>query len=220
MAQDEEIQEENRIAGLAYGPAQPEHWDALPAASGPVDFFAVKGDVAALLSLAGCSSHDVDYVASEHPALRPGRTARVERGGTVLGWVGELHPRVARRAGLSPAPVVFELAAGPTLAGVLPRFRPVSRYPSVRRDLAVMVTEATEVGRLLDTVRAAAGETLRDVVVFDVYRGDKIEKGLKSIALGLILQETSRTLNESDIQRVIDAVVSDLSGQFNATIRE
>jgi len=152
--------------------------------------------------------------------LRPGRTAKIERNGELLGWIGELHPRLARQRGIAPAPVLFELRAEPALQSGVPAYSKVSRFPHVRRDLAVMVAEDVEVARLINVAREAAGALLREITVFDVYRGANIEKGLKSVALGLILQETSRTLTEPEIEGVIDAVVTGLSGQLNASIRE
>jgi len=138
----------------------------------------------------------------------------------VIGWVGELHPKLARRYGLNSAPVLFELQAKPALAARLPVFSGVSRFPAVRRDLAVIVDEQISAAQLLAAARAAAGELLRDIRVFDVYTGKAIESSRKSVALGLILQETSRTLTELEIDGVIDRVVNRLSSEFNASIRE
>jgi len=219
--QDNEIIEQNMISGVAWGRLFPEHWadNSGSDKNRPVDFFDIKNDVDALLLLAG-SHIALDYVACEHPALRPGRTARVEKDGRVIGWLGELHPRVARRLGISGAPVLFELQADAALAARLPEYAGVSRFPSVRRDLAVIVAEAVTAGEIAAEVKNAAGELLRDLNVFDVYRGDSIEKGLKSVALGLILQETSRTLTDLEVDGVINAVIDRLSSKLNASIRE
>ena len=119
-----------------------------------------------------------------------------------------------------PAPVLFELRTQPALAARVPAFRGVSRFPSVRRDLAVIVADDIAAASLLAEARIAAGDLLRDIRVFDVYTGKGIESGLKSVALGLILQETSRTLTELEIDSVINAVIEQLSSKFNASIRE
>ncbi len=218
VLQESEIKEEKMIAGVALGRATPEHWSDGKEASRATDFFDVKADVEALLNLT--SGPSADYVTSEHPALRPGRTARIERAGAVIGWLGELHPRIARRNGLAPAPVLFALQATEALRSAVPAYRAVSRFPSVRRDLAVVVPDEVEAAELVRVAREAAGALLREIKVFDVYRGGKIEKGLKSVALGLILQETSRTLTEPEIEGAVSAVIKGLSGQLNASIRE
>ncbi len=219
ISQDNEINEKNMIAGVVWGQLSPEHWSDTAGEQRAADFFDVKNDLDALLALAG-NRNAPDYVASEHLALRPGRTARIERNGEPLGWLGELHPRVARKLGMAGAPVLFELLADQALAANVPRFQPVSRYPSVRRDLAVIVAEHVTAAEVVAVVKEAAGGLLQEVKVFDVYRGSSIENGLKSVALGLILQETSRTLTEPEIDAVIKTVISRLSSKFNASIRE
>jgi phenylalanyl-tRNA synthetase beta chain len=215
-SQADEIVEKESIAGIAWGRLRPEHWDD-PKQS--ADLFDISADVEALLALTGASD-SFSFNAAEHPALRPGCTARIERAGELVGWVGELHPRLVRKWNFGQAPVLFELEAGLTLAAQIPAFQQISRFPSVRRDLAVIVAEDISANELLSEVRSAAGALLRDVRVFDIYTGDGIEKGLKSVALGLILQETSSTLTELEIERVSSAVVERLSSKFNASIRE
>jgi len=217
--QDNEIKQKKVIAGLAMGRVTAEHWDDGKQGGAVADFFAVKADIETMVAM-GAPDSDVDYVACEHPTLRPGRTARIERDGHLIGWLGELHPRLARKLGMASAPVLFELSAYEALSGVVPDYRDVSRFPSVRRDLAVLVNEEISATALSRVVEEAAGPLLQDLVIFDVYRGDKIENGLKSVALGLILQETSRTLTEPEIEAVTEAVISDLSSKLNASIRE
>ncbi len=204
------------IAGIALGSRWPEQWGAGPE---PVDFFDIKADVLALASLSG----DPDAFrceAAEHPALRPGRAARLHRDGAALGWLGELHPELVSRLELPRAPLLFELDAAPLLAAVVPAFRGLSRFPGVRRDLSPVVPAAISVGELLRAVRTAAGPLLRDVVLFDIYAGEKVETGSKSVSLGLILQDTSRTLTDADVDAVMQAVTERLRQDFNATIRE
>jgi phenylalanyl-tRNA synthetase beta chain len=205
------------LGGLVWGSALPEHWSG--GAARPVDIFDIKSDLDALAQQSGFGN-GLNYVKAEHAALRPGRTARVERDGAVLGWLGELHPRICRAIGLATAPVVFELDATGLREATPPRYRAVSRFPSVRRDLAVLVAEEVPASDLVDVARMQGGAVLRDVIVFDVYTGDAIEKGLKSVALGLILQETSSTLTEPEIDRVVHSVVTGFSERFNASIRE
>jgi phenylalanyl-tRNA synthetase beta chain len=214
--QDNEITEKECIAGVAWGRLRAEHWDDPKQAT---DLFDIRSDIEALAALTGAPD-TFSFVTAEHAALRPGCTARIERDGKVIGWLGELHPRLVRIWNFGQAPILFELETGPALAAQVPGYRQISRFPSVRRDLAVIVDEGVSADNLLTEVRSAAGELLRDVRVFDIYSGDGIEKGLKSVALGLILQETSSTLTELEIERVSSAVIERLSSKFNASIRE
>ncbi|MDP7042035.1 MAG: phenylalanine--tRNA ligase subunit beta, partial [Gammaproteobacteria bacterium] len=218
-SQGNEIAEEELIAGIAWGPLLPEQWGADTSGAEAANLFDIKSDIEALLSLTG-DTESVTFIAAEHAALKPGVSARIEREGQTIGWLGELHPRLVRLWDISPAPVLFELLPQAGLAARLPAFSPVSRFPSVRRDLAVLVNEQITAAELLGTVREAAGPLLQDAWVFDVYTGDNIERGLKSVAFGLILQETSRTLTEPEIEGAVNAVIERLSGKFNASIRE
>ncbi len=214
--QGNELKEKDCIAGLAWGRLRGEHWDDPKTGT---DLFDIKTTLEGLDRLSG-SLEALDFVAAEHSALRPGRTARIERAGEPLGWLGELHPRLVRKLNLGQAPILFELDAVAVLTAAVPVYKEISRYPSVRRDLAVVVDDEVSAAALLDEVKNAAGELLRDVRIFDIYTGDGIEKGLKSVALGLILQETSRTLTELEIESAVSAVVERLSSKFNASIRE
>jgi phenylalanyl-tRNA synthetase beta chain len=116
--------------------------------------------------------------------------------------------------------MVFELRAARLLASVLPRYRPVSKFPTVRRDLAVLVADDVAVGELLAAIRSEVGESLAELRLFDVYTGDKVEIGSKSVALGLILQDTSHTLTDADVEGIMHGVVGCLAREFNAAIRE
>ena len=204
------------IAGLAAGPAWPEQWSTR---STPVDFFDVKGDVEALIDATG-EAAAFRFTADEHPALHPGQTARLWRGDHPIGWLGRLHPEIESRLELTYSAIVFEVEAEPLLAARVPRHREVSRFPSVRRDLAVVVDEKSTVQEILDRVRASAGDLLRDLVLFDVYRGAGIGTGRKSLAIGLNLQDISRTLTDEETDAVVARVVTDLEGEYSATIRD
>lgn len=216
LPEQNDYKEENVISGVAYGAAVPEQWDA-PAQS--ADLFDIKADLQALFALSGAED-EFEFVADEHPALRPGRTARIRRGDEDIGWLGELHPARVRDLDLPGAPLLFELACEPVVAARVAAFESISRFPAVRRDLAVVVADTVAVAGIEQAVRDAAGMTLQDVVVFDIFAGKNIESGSKSVALGLILQETSRTLTEADVDEIMHAVTDRLSREFNATIRE
>jgi len=218
ISEETEIKEENVLSGLACGTVLPEQWGDSDS-SRPVDLFDIKADLQGLFALTGAGL-EFNFVADTHPSLRPGRTARVNRDGINIGWVGELHPALIRNLGLATAPILFELALKPMVAAQLTAFTPVSRFPAVRRDIAVVIASDVPVHDLEQAARDAAGETLRDAVIFDIYAGQNIETGSKSVALGLILQETSRTLTETDVDEIMHAVIDRLSRDFNATIRE
>jgi len=204
------------VAGLAAGPALPEQWGAVAA---DVDFYDVRADVEALLRATGAA--DVyTWAPAEHPALHPGQSARILRDGVPIGWLGRLHPAVERRLELTYSALVFELETESGLAGRLPHFAEISRFPAVRRDLAVVVAESVPVQALLDSIRASAGGLLTGLVVFDIYRGRGIAEGAKSVAIGLNLQDISRTLTDEEIDAVVARVVNDLERGYQATIRD
>ncbi|MDX1805021.1 MAG: phenylalanine--tRNA ligase subunit beta [Alcanivorax sp.] len=202
------------IAGLLFGTAQPQHWDGKRA----VDFFDLKGDVEALLSLSEPAAFG--FEAAEHPALHPGQTAALKRDGDVVGYLGRIHPRLAAELDLPKQIYLFELALAPLQQGILPSFQAVSDQPRMRRDLAFVVEQGVAAADMLDAVRAACDERLTDVRIFDIYQGDTIGKNRKSLALGLTFQDRSRTLKDQEVNDLVDAVVSQLKQQFNATLRD
>ena len=204
------------IAGIAAGPAMPEQWGAPRAA---VDFFDVRADIEALLRATG-AANEFRFVPGQHPALHPGQTAEIRRGETHAGWIGRLHPDVERRLDLTYSAIVFELEIATAMVATVPHFHEVSRFPAVRRDLAIVVEEAVPVQKLLDCVQNAAGTVLRDTTVFDIYRGSGIETGRKSVAIGLNLQDVSRTLTDDETDAIVARVVSDLERECSATIRD
>jgi phenylalanyl-tRNA synthetase beta chain len=204
------------VAGLAAGPALPEQWGAATAA---VDFFDVRGDVEALLRVTGASD-SFAFVADTHPVLRPGQTARILRDDAPIGWIGRLHPEVERRLELTYSAVVFEIETESGLAAVVPQMREISRFPAVRRDLAVVVAESVPVQALLDCTRRSAGELLSGLAVFDIYRGRGIADGFKSVAIGLNLQDISRTLTDAETDAVVARVVEGLQREHGAAIRD
>jgi phenylalanyl-tRNA synthetase beta chain len=211
-----EVTEQAVVAGVAIGNILPEQWDKKPAS---VDFFAVKADLEALLRLSG-EVAAFSFVAAEHPALQPGQTARILREGAPVGWLGVLHPALRAALELPAAPVLFEIDAA-ALGNARPRrYQGLSRFPAVRRDLAVLVASDVPAGSLLSAVAEAAGPVLKDVVVFDIFVDKRIGSGQKSVALGLILQETSRTLTDADIEKIISGVVTHLAMKFDARLRE
>jgi len=206
----------DRIAGLAFGSRWPEQWGG---GRETVDFYDVKADVEAVLSFAV----PVDQIRFE-PAvlscLHPGRSARILRGDQAIGWIGELHPEQVRRLEFVSAPILFELDVAASFAPSGQSFEEPSRYPQVRRDLAFIVDESVSYADIRERVFGAASSALREVVLFDIYRGRGIEDGRKSIALGLILQDKGRTLTDEDTDRLIESVRGSLVAGLQATFRE
>ena len=202
-----------RIAAVACGSAGAEQWGE---PTRPVDFHDLKGDLDSLAALSGAT---LEYRRSQVPSGHPGRSADVFRDGARVGWIGQLHPRLQQALGLDMDVMAFELDLAPLLARPLPKAQPLSRYPSVRRDLAFVVAEAEPWAALRATVEAAAGAYSQGVVLFDRYVGKGVESGFKSLAMGLILQDESRTLTDRDVDAVVAEVIAALQREHGAVIR-
>ena len=211
----ESVKEIEVVAGLATGLALPEHWDVKMR---DVDFFDVKADIEALLNMGGRAS-DVEFLAEKHPALAPGQTARIYIAKKSIGWVGVLHPQLQRNFGIKQNIILFSLKAKNIFQKGYQAFQSYGKFPWVRRDLAVVVDENVTASELIAETQEAGGKLLQDVVIFDVYRGTNIDFGKKSVALGLILQDTSRTLGDEDADRAVKAIAQGVKLAFGATIR-
>lgn len=214
----DKLRQEPRIAGLALGPVHPEQWAEQQR---ELDFFDVKADVEALLA-AGGRGPVFRFQADHHPALHPGQTARIldsDHGDRPVGWLGALHPASARELDIQGPVYLFDLDLTAVQTARLPAFRPLSRFPANRRDLALLVAEEVPAQTLVDVARAAGGETLVDIRLFDVYAGKGVPQGQKSVAMGLILQDSSRTLTDEDMDRVLGRVVERLAQEAGAVLR-
>lgn len=211
------LQQQPMLAGLAYGSRHPESWHA--AKGSPQDFYDLKGDVEALLARTGRAA-DFRFAQGHHPALHPGQTAQIVDRGTPIGVMGSLHPELQRKLGLEHAVFLFELERDPLLDIAKPAFHPPSRFPEVRRDLAIIVDRHIPSQAVSDTVLAHGGECLRNIILFDVYCGEHIDPHRKSVALGLTFQHGSRTLNESEIIEWTDRIVAGLASEHNALLRQ
>ena len=207
-----------RVAAVACGDALAEQWSQ---PSRAVGFHDLKGDLESLAALSGAS---LIYRPATPPWAHPGRCAEVLRSGASgapepLGWIGQLHPALLLALGIDVDVMAFELDLTALLVRPVPKARARSRYPSVRRDLAFVVPESESWSAIAKTVRAASGPVLRELVLFDRYQGKGVESGCKSLAMGLILQEESRTLIDSDVDRVVAAVTAALHADHAASIR-
>jgi len=208
--------ESDRLAGLAMGPRWPEQWGG---GRELVDYFDVRADLEAILSLAA-PAHEIRFEAALSPCLHPGRSARILRGDRPIGSIGELHPEHVRRLEFVSAPILFELDVAMAFAPTRQTFEEPSRYPQVRRDLAFIVDEAVSYSDIRERVLSASSSALREVILFDIYRGRGIEEGRKSVALGLILQDKGRTLTDEDTDRLIESVKGSLVAGLQASFRE
>ncbi|WCE03135.1 phenylalanine--tRNA ligase subunit beta [Pseudoxanthomonas sp. JBR18] len=202
-----------RVAAAVCGDAHAEQWGE---ASRAVDFHDLKGD---LESLAAASGAVLTFQPAEEGFGHPGRSAQVLRDGVVIGWIGQLHPRLLNALDLDVTVLGFEVDLAPLVERALPRAGGVSRFPSVRRDLAFTVVEAVPFAAIEQTVRTAAGPLLRQVLLFDRYVGPGVESGQKSLAMGLILQDNTRTLNDRDVDLVVAETVAALAREHGARIR-
>ncbi len=204
-------QQPERLAAITFGSRFPEQWGEK---SSVADFYDAKGD---LVALAGPVR--LEFRPGRHPAFHPGRCAQVLAEGREVGVVGELHPRLQLKYELASPPVLFEVDCDMLLAGGPPRFSGVSRMPSVRRDLAVVVDESLPAGAILEAVRASVPACVREVEIFDQYRGKGVDAGRKSLAFRIVIQDTARTLTDAEVEEIVGSVRQLLSQKFNALPR-
>lgn len=200
-----------RLGGLCYGGAKSEQWGE---ALRQVDFFDVKADLEAL-----CYPAELRFNAASHPALHPGQSAQVFLDGTAIGWIGTLHPRWQQKYDLPQPAVMFELELPPLMQRRIPGFSEVSKFPPVRRDLAVVVEEGVNVQTLLDGMRKHLPESVMDLMLFDVYRGKGIDFGKKSLAFKVLMQDTRKTLTDEEVEAALARIKEVLATRFNATLR-
>ncbi|MDX9707448.1 MAG: phenylalanine--tRNA ligase subunit beta [Azospira sp.] len=200
-----------RLSGLACGSALPEQW-GVPARN--VDFFDVKGDIEALLA-----PRRVRFEKTTHPALHPGRAARIVLDGRAVGVVGELHPQWVQKYDLPQPPVVFELDLDALKGAELPKYAEVSRLPPVVRDLAVTVDQTLELQTLLDGLSTQAPALVQGIELFDVYTGKGVPEGQKSLAFRIVMQDTQRTLQDAEVDAAMQHLVAYLQNAFKAQRR-
>ncbi len=210
------VRQEAMIAGVRAGKAHAEHWQEGERA---VDFFDVKGDVEALLELTG-EAASYTFVADSHPALHPGQAAAIFKNGKCVGYVGAVHPQFEKKLGLNGRTYVFELELAAVQNRVLPQAQAVSKYPSIRRDLAIVVPTQLAAGEILKAIENIGVNHLVGLNLFDVYEGSGVADGYRSLALSLTLQHPERTLEDQEINAAVQVVVDMLTNEFGATLRE
>lgn len=212
---DGELQEFNRLAGVCCGSAAPEQWGTPRRA---LDFYDIKRDIESLAALRG-EGGQLEFAAAQLPWLHPGKSAHIVQGEAVIGWIGALHPAVQTTLDIRPAVYAFEVDLTALIKRELPNTKTFSRFPSVRRDLAILLPESVKYQQVEACVREIAGEFLTDLLLFDVFAGKNVETGYKSLAIGLILQDVSCTLTDEVVDPLILRVVAGLEARLNAQLR-
>lgn len=211
-----DINQPEMLGGLIYGERLPQQWNNAP---GKVDFYDLKGDVEVLLELVD-ELGQFEFQALEDPSLHPGQAAAIVRKGQEIGRLGMLHPGLQAKLDISGNVFLFEIRLQGLANGHIPAFEAVSKYPAIRRDLALLVDAELSWARVQTCARNAAPEIVRDIQVFDVYTGGNIDSGLKSLALSLILQDYSHTLTDQETEQAVDAVLSALNTELSAKLRD
>ena len=211
---DSGILQRKQLAGVITGPRSTESWQEKAI---DVDFFDIKGDVEALLAEATQNAYA--FAAVQHPALHPGQSAQITMGDRPIGWVGSLHPRLEKAFGLSQSVFLFELDLAGVSEKALPAYSKLSKFPSIRRDIAIIVDQSVSASAIS---KSLAGSKINELIshrIFDVYQGDGVEAKQKSLALGLIFQDFSRTLEDADINSHVEDIVQLLEKQTGAVLR-
>ncbi|WP_145339106.1 phenylalanine--tRNA ligase subunit beta [Pantoea sp. PSNIH1] len=210
------IRQDLMLAGVISGHRDEEHWDL---ARQPVDFYDLKGDLESLLELTG-KSEAISFRAAANPALHPGQTAAIWLDNEQIGFIGVVHPELERKLDLNGRTLVFELLWNKVADRVLPDAREISRFPANRRDIAVVVAESVPAADIIAECKKVGVNQVVGVNLFDVYRGKGVNEGEKSLAISLILQDTSRTLEEEEIAATVARCVAALKERFQATLRD
>ena len=218
IKQGSEFKQEKYLSGLVTGNLAPEQWGEK---ARPVDFYDLKGDIEALLETITPTGDDFTFEAAAPSALHPGQAATIhDAKGEVIGRLGALHPEIEAQLGLSQRIFVFELVLKCFENAEIPHFAALSKFPSIRRDLAVVIDEKITLNQLKDVVKSAATSILDNFQLFDVYQGKGIDSGRKSVAFGLTFQEQSRTLEEADVEEAMAPILTALTEKLGATLRE
>ena len=209
------LQQRRHIGAIITGSRESEAWHSK---SETVDFYDLKGNLESILRLSAESNFN--FVKTTNPILHPGQGADVVYNNEIVGLIGALHPNIMPKLDLNQPVFVFELELSPILASELPNFVKISKFPSIRRDIAISVDNDINVQSLINCIYSIKSEILQEVFVFDVYTGKEVRNNRKSVALGLILQDFSRTLVDEDVDKLVIKVLDQLKKQYNAILRE
>lgn len=215
VQQEEALLQQAKLGGLISGLVAPEQWGE-PAKE--VDFYDLKGDVERLL-ISLSVDDELSFKPETHPCLHPGQTAGIYNQDKKLGIMGALHPSIQQKLDITSKVFVFELDLSSLNASKLRSFQEISKFPEIRRDIAIVINQAIPARDIQDTIKVIAGDWLKDVFIFDVYQGKGISPGLKSIALALIWQHATRTLVDDEVTALMERVITALKGQLGAELR-
>ena len=210
------IRQDLMLAGVICGNRHDEHWNL---AKESVDFYDLKGDLESVLDLTGQLSN-IQFKAEANPALHPGQSAAIYLKGERVGFIGVVHPELERKLDLNGRTIVFELEWNKVADRVVPQAQEISRFPANRRDIAVVVAENVPAADVLAECKKVGVNQVVGVNLFDVYRGKGVAEGYKSLAISLILQDNSRTLEEEDIATTVARCVEALKERFQASLRD
>jgi len=212
---DESLVQDPKLGMLLTGTRTEQSWSE---ADQNVDFFDLKGDFESLIARTGSQAR-YTFVPAEHPALQPGQTASIQLDGVAVGWIGALHPNLAKPLGLKQAVYLLEISLKAVRQVEVPSFKPLSKFPGMSRDLALVVAGSTPVADVMSLIREKAGDYLTKLNLFDIYQGKGIDPDRKSLALGLTWQHPSRTLNEEEVNEAVDNVLAHLADRIDAQLR-
>lgn len=215
VPEKDQLSQQAVISGLIYGEQLPQ-----PLYDGHgVDFFDLKAVVESLLAITN-QSQKFTFIKDQHPALHPGQTAKIILDDETVGWLGTVHPEICQQYSLKKDAFLFELSLDSLSHREIPEFEPWSKFPSSARDLSVVVNEEVQISKLLEVIQCARTKYLQNARIFDIYRGKGVDLGRKSVALDLIFSESSRTLNDEEVNKEMEAIISALELELNATLRE
>jgi phenylalanyl-tRNA synthetase beta chain len=213
FSQQENIVESDKILAVRTGKRHLESWNA---SKNSIDFFDMKGDLEKLV----CGTKkSLKLEVSEHDFLHPGRQAHVLLDDKTIGWIGQIHPEVCRLIGIKKDVYAFELFIKDIQETTLPVFQDISKFPSVRRDIAMLIDSSVSYQQLADIVIAETGEYLLDIIVFDEYKDDTNDNARRSLALGIVLQQKNATFEDKDVDKLLSKVVSSITSNLNAELR-
>lgn len=210
LQEADRLRQPHHLAGLCYGPAFAEQWGVTERA---VDFFDVKGDLENLPGIA------LEFRPETHPALHPGQCARLLINDHPVGWLGTLHHKLVQYFDLPTAPVLFEIELDVLGRRVLPCYQGLSRFPSVRRDLAFLVDKGITVETILKTMSEAKESFVRELALFDLYQGKGVPAGQKSLAFRVVMQDTERTLTEPEVETAVAQIAESVINRHGAKLR-
>ncbi len=214
ISKGDEIEQTPMLSGVVSGARYPENWTNNGKDS--LDFYDVKADLESLFARLG---GDFEFKSGNLPALHPGQTAEIVKNGKIIGHLGALHPEIHKSLNLNGSVYLFELCLNEIVTGKVPRCKEFSKFPEVRRDLAIIVKQAINYSDVKSAIIEKAGDYLIDLKVFDVYQGQGVEPGMKSLAIGATWQHVERTLNEDEIAQTFNDIIDVLKDRFGAILR-